>query len=92
MNAGPHVVSLSAHGNSGGCCGAGNAMASGLTNGWHTFIVYADSCLTNQVDASDAFSEELLKNSMGGAVACVGIRASAGSEPETTCSARSSID
>ena len=67
-------------------------MASGLANGWHTFIVYADSCLTNQVDASDAFSEELLKNSMGGAVAYVGIRASAGSEPETTCSARSSID
>ena len=72
MDGGPHVVSLSGHGDSGGCCGAGTGMAAGLTNGWHTFIAYADSCLTNQIDAGDAFSEELLKNSMGGAVGYVG--------------------
>jgi hypothetical protein len=72
MNAGPHVVSLSGHGNGGGCCGAGTGTAAALTNGWHSFIGYADSCLTNQIDSSDAFSEELLKNPSGGAVAYVG--------------------
>lgn len=72
MNAGPHVVSLSGHGNGDGCCGAGTGVASTLTNGWHSFIAYADSCLTNQIDSNDAFSEELLKNASGGAVAYVG--------------------
>lgn len=72
MDAGPHVVSLSGHGNGGGCCGAGSGMAAVLTNGWHSFIAYADSCLTNQIDSNDAFSEELLKNPSGGAVAYVG--------------------
>ena len=72
LNAGPHVVSLSGHGNSGGCCGAEIGMASSLMNGWHSFIGYADSCLTNQFDADDAFSEELLMNASGGAVGYVG--------------------
>ncbi|HEX5012808.1 MAG TPA: C25 family cysteine peptidase [Candidatus Limnocylindrales bacterium] len=72
MNAGPHVVSLSGHGNSDGCCGTAVWMASALTNGWNSFIGYADSCLTNQIDAEDAFSEALLKNPSGGAVAYVG--------------------
>jgi Peptidase family C25 len=72
LDAGPHVVSLSGHGSGGGCCGANTGLAQALTNGWHSFIAYADSCLTNQVDANDAFSEELLQNASGGAVAYVG--------------------
>ena len=72
LNARPHIVSLSGHGNSDGCCGAGRWMAQNLTNGWHSFIGYADSCLTNQFDSEDAFSEDLLKNPNGGAVAYVG--------------------
>ncbi|HEX5110827.1 MAG TPA: C25 family cysteine peptidase [Vicinamibacterales bacterium] len=72
LNARPHIVSLSGHGNSDGCCGASRWMAQSLTNGWHTFIGYADSCLTSQFDSEDAFSEDLLKNPNGGAVAYVG--------------------
>jgi Peptidase family C25 len=72
MNDAPHIVSLSGHGSGGGCCGAGIAMAQGLTNGAYGFIGYADSCLTNQIDMEDAFSEALLKNADGGAVAYVG--------------------
>lgn len=72
LNAGPHVVSFSGHGSGSGCCGADTWMAKGLTNGWHSFIGYADSCLTSQFDANDAFGEELLKNPSGGAVAYVG--------------------
>ena len=72
LNSAPHIVSLSGHGNSDGCCGAGVAMANALTNGANAFIAYADSCLTNQIDAEDAFSEALLKNPDGGAVAYIG--------------------
>jgi hypothetical protein len=42
-----------------------------LTNGLPGFIGYADSCLTNRFDG-DAFSEELVNNPSGGAVAYVG--------------------
>ena len=48
------------------------ATAGGLSNGYHSFIAYADSCLTNQFDAEDAVSEHLLYNPNGGAVAYVG--------------------
>jgi hypothetical protein len=72
LNAAPHIVSLSGHGSGNGCCGASTAMAQGLANGALGFIAYADSCLTNQIDAEDAFSEELLQNPNGGAVAYVG--------------------
>ncbi|HVG17125.1 MAG TPA: C25 family cysteine peptidase [Chitinophagaceae bacterium] len=71
LNAGPHIVSLSGHGNSGGCCALDRFMADNLTNGYHSFIVYADSCLTNQLDA-DAVSEHLISNPNGGAVAYIG--------------------
>jgi hypothetical protein len=71
LDAGPHIVSLSGHGNSDGCCKLSRALADGLTNGYDTFIAYADSCLTNQFDG-DAMSEHLLKNASGGAVAYVG--------------------
>lgn len=72
LDDGPHLVSLSGHGNSNGCCGLSIGMASGLGNGPHSFIAYADSCLTNQFDAEDAVSEHLLYNPNGGAVAYVG--------------------
>ena len=72
LNAGPHFVSLSGHGNPEGCCGGSVPLANGLTNGWNTFIGYADSCLTSQYDGEDAFGEVLLKNPSGGAVAYVG--------------------
>jgi len=71
LNAGPHIVSLSGHGSSWGCCELSRDLAGVLTNGFHTFIAYADSCLTNQFDA-DSMSEHLVKNPNGGAVAYVG--------------------
>ncbi len=72
LNAGPHFMSLSGHGSGDGCCGGSVWSAGMLTNGLPGFIGYADSCLTNQVDMDDAFSEALLKNPNGGAVAYVG--------------------
>ena len=70
---GPHIVSLSGHGNPDGCCGGSIGMAQALRNGYQTFIVYADSCLTNRIDAKGgAFSQALLQNPSGGAVAYVG--------------------
>ena len=72
LNDGQHFVSLSGHGNSGGCCGLSVGMADNLNNGMETFIGYADSCLTNQFDTEDAVSEHLLYNPTGGAVAYVG--------------------
>ncbi len=72
LNAGPHFVSLSGHGDPNGCCGGSVWQADGLTNGGHTFIAYADSCLTNQFEGEDAYGEALVKNPNGGAVAYVG--------------------
>jgi hypothetical protein len=72
LDAGPHFVSLSGHGSWGGCCGLGYATASNNTNGYHTFIGYADSCLTNDFEVDDAVSENLLVNQNGGAVAYIG--------------------
>jgi hypothetical protein len=72
LDAGPHVVSLSGHGYWGGCCGLSPSMRTSLTNGHHTFIGYADSCLTNQFDVEDAISELLVENENGGAVAYEG--------------------
>lgn len=71
LDAGPHIVSLSGHGSGDGCCKLSRSLADGLTNGYHTFLAYADSCLTNQFDG-DSMSERLLNNANGGAVAYVG--------------------
>jgi hypothetical protein len=71
LNEGPHIVSLSGHGSGWGCCKLGQDVADSLTNGYYTFIAYADSCLTNQFDG-DSMSEHLLKNTNGGAVAYIG--------------------
>lgn len=72
INAGKHFVSLSGHGNSGGCCGLSIGTAQSATNILNNFIGYADSCLTNQFDAEDAVSEHLLYNPNGGAIAYIG--------------------
>jgi hypothetical protein len=72
LNAGQHFVSLSGHGNSDGCCGYSVSMARNLTNGFHAFIGYADSCLTNQFDDQDAVSEVSVYTMSGGAVAYIG--------------------
>lgn len=72
LDTAPHFMSLSGHGNSDGCCGGSVGLARALRNGTPGFIGYADSCLTNMVDANDAFSEELLTNPNGGAVGYVG--------------------
>jgi hypothetical protein len=72
LNAAPHIVSLSGHGNPSGCCGTDRWAAESLTNGWGAFVGYADSCLTNAFDESDSMSEALLDNGAGGAVAYVG--------------------
>ena len=72
LNSGPNFVTFSGHGNSNGCCYLSRNMAQNLNNQFHTFIGYADSCLTNQFDAEDAVSESLLYNPSGGAIAYVG--------------------
>jgi hypothetical protein len=72
MNAAPHIVSLSGHGNPWWCCDADTGLAASVTNGYGGFIGYADSCLTNAFDESDSLSEALLDNAGGGAVGYVG--------------------
>lgn len=72
INRKQHFLSLSGHGYSGGCCGYSSGVVGSSTNGLHTYIAFADSCLTNQFDAEDAVSEFSLYNSSGGAVAYIG--------------------
>jgi len=72
LNDGQHIVCLEGHGSSNGCCWLDSAMARSLTNGFNTFIAYANSCLTNQFDYEDAMGEYLITNPNGGAVAYVG--------------------
>jgi hypothetical protein len=71
LNAAPHFITLSGHGNPDGCCDVSRALADGLTNGIPGFIGYADSCLTNAFD-QDGMGSHLVRNSGGGAVAYVG--------------------
>lgn len=68
----PALVSLSGHGNGDGCCGGSVALARSLTNGPLCFVGYADSCLTSEFDADDAFGEALVTNTAGGAIGYVG--------------------
>lgn len=72
LNLGQHFVSLSGHGSQGGCCALSNTLAQSATNGYHTFIAWADSCLTNDFQVDDSMSEDLLTNPNGGAVGYVG--------------------
>ncbi|NCD72509.1 C25 family cysteine peptidase [Mucilaginibacter agri] len=72
LNEGQHFLSLSGHGNQGGCCGVDDNKAADSANGTNYFITFADSCLTNGFDAADSMSEFMLNNGGGGAVAYVG--------------------
>jgi peptidase C25-like protein len=72
LNAGPHVVSLSGHGNWPGCCGLDPGVNNRLANAGAPFIGYADSCLTNEFDLTYAISQDLVTNANGGAVAYIG--------------------
>lgn len=72
INEGQNLVAMAGHGSSGGCCTYSIDIASNATNGCHTYIAYADSCLTNAFDVDDAVSERSLQNANGGAVAYIG--------------------
>jgi len=79
LNAGQSLVSLSGHGNIGGCCGVDKDWVPNLTNQLAAGIVFADSCLTNEFNKPkpfgsmrDAVSELFLKNPHGGAAAYIG--------------------
>ncbi|MEN8117414.1 MAG: C25 family cysteine peptidase [Bacteroidota bacterium] len=72
LNHGPHFVSLSGHGNWGGCCHFNNGTVSALTNGNKSFIVFADSCTTSAFDNEDAISEKSVIKADKGAVAYIG--------------------
>lgn len=72
LDHGPHFVSLSGHGNSGGCCHFGGGLLNSLSNGDKTFIVFADSCSTSAFDAEDAISERSVVAAGKGAVAYIG--------------------
>jgi hypothetical protein len=72
LNGGPHFVSLTGHGYSGGVAHLNEGLMNNLTNGENTFIAVADSCLTNKFDVNDAIGEKLVKYPGGGAVAYVG--------------------
>lgn len=72
LNSGYNIVSLSGHGNPGGCCGVSRNYVPDLNNGFRGGIVYAESCSTNSFQDEDAVSEAFLKAPAGGAVAYVG--------------------
>lgn len=72
LNAGPHLVLLSGHGNWPGCCRFDVWLAQRLANGPRTFLVFADSCLTAQIDFEDSLGEVLLTGTDHGAVAYIG--------------------
>jgi hypothetical protein len=69
---GAAFVSLSGHGWPGGCCTVSTTQADGVTNGMNLPVVVADSCSTNNFEENDAFSERLLLNPAGGAIAYLG--------------------
>ncbi|MGB5158706.1 C25 family cysteine peptidase [Desulfobacterium sp. N47] len=72
LNQGQHIVSLSGHGNTGGCCdGFNTGLADALANTYQHSIFYADSCLTNRY-TEDSLSKHLVFNPAGGAVAYMG--------------------
>jgi hypothetical protein len=50
----------------------GSTQAEAVTNGMNLPVVVADSCSTNNFEASDAFSEKLMLNPNGGAIAYLG--------------------
>src|SRR6185503_15781620 len=71
LDASPHLVSLSGHGNPDGCCGVGRGVATALTNRWTTSVAFADSCLTNAFD-QESLGEAMVLDPDGGGVGYVG--------------------
>ena len=73
LNDGPHLVAMTGHGWFGGGCQFGEAELNALTNGDRTFIIYADSCYTNEFDHTShkTISRLALVAPNGGAVAYV---------------------
>ena len=65
-----NVVSLSGHGDAGGCCRVHSGSVSAYGKQHVNGFVYAESCLTNQFDV-DAISEQLVRSERG-AVAYLG--------------------
>lgn len=72
LNEGPHLLSMSGHGWFGGCCKFDANVLASLTNGTKTFIVYADSCFTNEFNLDDVISRLSLIAPNGGAVGYIG--------------------
>ena len=71
LNARPHLVFLSGHGNTDGCCWVDGAMVPQLYNSLPGFICYADSCLTGAFDV-DSVGDRLVCRPEGGALAYIG--------------------
>jgi len=72
LEAGQHWVSLVGHGSERGCAGLDDAYAGQIGNGPLAPIVYSLGCNSGQFDSAEAFSEQLLRNPSGGAVAFIG--------------------
>lgn len=72
LNDGPHLVCMVGHGWKGGCCQYGEPIVDSLTNGDRTFIIFADSCFTNEFNLEDTISRYSLIAPNGGAVAYIG--------------------
>ena len=70
MDRGPHILSLSGHGNPGWICSLSNGDWTGLTTR-HTFITYASGCQTAWYEGEDVMGQIAVNNPTG-AVAYVG--------------------
>lgn len=71
IDGGCHFLSLTGHGNSGGCCGI-NINTQDFANDKKFFVAFADSCSTAKIDANDSAGEVLTIDPDGGGVAYVG--------------------
>ncbi len=69
---GYNLVSLTGHGNYGGCAFVDVSWVRELTNGYRGGVAYADSCLTNEFNVTDAVSEVFTTTETGGMAAYVG--------------------
>lgn len=70
INTGQHFLSLSGHGNPGGCCNVNSG--ADFTNSLQYFIAFANSCSTARPDGFDSLGEVSVIDPNGGAVAYVG--------------------
>lgn len=72
LDNGPHLVSLSGHGWAEGCCQLDATLMDSLSNADKTFIMFADSCYTNELDYIETISKKALVTPNAGAVAYIG--------------------